>query len=107
MKSGRPRRYDLPWRTTASQSSSKLFDAQSGYESAVSYMAGAASGANLMLHAGGWDEAGLVLCLGKFIADAEQNLLIARYAEGVSFDHFDEALEVRGPYRARRAPLSP
>lgn len=87
------RRYGLPWRTTASQSSSKVFDAQSGYESAVAYMSGATAGANLMLHAGGWDEAGLVFCLGKMVADAEQNLLIAKYAAGVSFDHFDEALE--------------
>jgi trimethylamine--corrinoid protein Co-methyltransferase len=87
------RRYDLPWRTTASQSSSKVFDAQSGYESATSYMAGATARANLMMHAGGWDEAGLVFCLAKFIADAEQNLLIAKYARGVDFDHFDEALE--------------
>lgn len=87
------RRYGLPWRTTASQSSSKLFDAQSGYESAVAYMSGASAGANLMLHAGGWDEAGLVCCMAKFVADAEQNLLIAKYAQGISFDHFDEALE--------------
>lgn len=87
------RRYGLPWRTTASQASSKLFDAQSGYESATAMMSGATAGANLMMHAGGWDEAGLVCCMGKFVADAEQNLLIAKYAQGISFDHFDEALE--------------
>lgn len=87
------RRYGLPWRTTASQASSKQFDAQSGYESATAMMSGATAGANLMLHAGGWDEAGLVCCLGKFVADAEQNLLIAKYAQGIRFDHFDEALE--------------
>lgn len=90
------RRYNLPWRTTASQASSKLFDAQSGYESATAYMSGATAGANLMLHSGGWDEAGLVCCMGKFVADAEQNLLIAKYARGVSFDYFDEALEAVG-----------
>lgn len=87
------RRYGLPWRTTASQASSKLFDAQSGYESATAMMSGASAGANFMIHAGGWDEAGLVCCMGKFVADAEQNLLIAKYAQGVSFDNFDEALE--------------
>lgn len=87
------RRYGLPWRTTAAQASSKLFDAQSGYESATALMSGATAGANLMLHAGGWDEAGLVCCMGKFVADAEQNLLIAKYAQGVNFDNFDEALE--------------
>ncbi|MES0129252.1 trimethylamine methyltransferase family protein [Mesorhizobium sp. M0029] len=87
------RRYGLPWRTTASQSSAKTFDAQSGYESAIAYMSGASAGANLMMHAGGWDEAGLVCCMAKFVADAEQNLLIEKYARGISFEHFDDALE--------------
>lgn len=87
------RRYGLPWRTTASQSSAKTFDAQSGYESAVSYMSGGSACANLMMHAGGWDEAGLVCCMAKFVADAEQNLLMAKYAQGVSFEYFDDALE--------------
>lgn len=86
------RRYGLPWRTTASQASAKSFDAQSGYESAIAYMSGATAKANLMMHAGGWDEAGMVCCMAKFVADAEQNLLIAKYARGISFDHFDEAL---------------
>jgi len=90
------RRYGLPWRTTASQASSKLFDAQSGYESATAMMSGATAAANLMMHAGGWDEAGLVCCMAKFVADAEQNLLIAKYAQGVSFENFDEALEAVG-----------
>ena len=90
------RRYGLPWRTTASQASSKEFDAQSGYESAIAYMSGASACANLMLHAGGWDEAGLVCCMAKLVADAEQNLLIAKYAQGVSFEYFDEALEAIG-----------
>ncbi len=87
------RRYGLPWRTTASQSSAKTFDAQSGYEFAIAYMSGATACANLMMHAGGWDEAGLVCCMAKFVADAEQNLLMAKYAEGISFDYFEEALE--------------
>ena len=87
------RRYGVPWRTTASQSSAKTFDAQSGYESATSYMAGVTANANLMMHAGGWDEAGMVHCLAKLAADSEQNLMMAAYARGVSFDRLDEALE--------------
>jgi len=87
------RRYDIPWRTTASNSSSKSFDAQSGYESATSYMAGITANANLMLHAGGWDEAGMVHCLRKLVVDAEQNLLMAKYAAGVNFDLLDEGME--------------
>ncbi|RWE19688.1 MAG: trimethylamine methyltransferase [Mesorhizobium sp.] len=87
------RRYGVPWRTTASQSSAKIFDAQSGYESAVAYMSGASANANLMMHAGGWDEAGMVCCMAKFVADAEQNLLMEKYAKGISFECFEEALE--------------
>jgi len=87
------RKYNVPWRTTASQASSKCFDAQSGYESATSYMTAVTSNANFLLHAGGWDEAGMVHCLNKLIVDAEQNLLTAKFAAGVNFDRLDEALE--------------
>lgn len=86
------RRYGIPWRTTASQAAAKAFDAQSGYESATSYLTGVTANANFMLHAGGWDEAGMVHCLSKLVADSEQNLMMANYARGVSFDHFEEAL---------------
>ena len=85
------RRYRLPWRTTAAQASSKLFDAQSGYESAPGMMAGILAGANLMLHAGGWDEGGLVNCMAKFVVDAEQNELYHRLGRGIDFDTFDDA----------------
>ncbi len=87
------RKYRLPWRTTANHASSKSFDAQSGFEGAAAMMTGINAGANLMLHAGGWDEGGLVICYGKFIADDEQNQMMARYAGGISFDRFDEALQ--------------
>lgn len=87
------RRYNIPWRTTASQASSKTFDAQSGYESATSYMAALTSNANFLLHAGGWDEAGMVHCIAKLVADGEQNLLMAKYAAGVNFDRLDQAME--------------
>jgi trimethylamine--corrinoid protein Co-methyltransferase len=90
------RRYGVPWRTTANHASSKSFDAQSGYEGALSMMTGVNAGANLMLHAGGWDEGGLTICYGKFVADNEQNLLMARYAGGISMDRFDEALKAVG-----------
>lgn len=87
------RKYNVPWRTTASQASAKTFDAQSGYESATSYMAAITANANFLLHAGGWDEAGMVHCLNKLIADGEQNQLMAKYAAGVNFDRLDEAMD--------------
>jgi trimethylamine--corrinoid protein Co-methyltransferase len=87
------RRYGVPWRTSANHASSKSFDAQSGYEGATTLMTAMNAGANLMLHAGGWDEGGLAICYGKFIADDEQNLMMARYAGGISFDRFKDALK--------------
>jgi len=35
----------------------------------------------------------MVLCLGKLAVDAEQNLLMAKYAAGVNFDLLQEGLE--------------
>ena len=90
------RRYRLPWRTTTSQASAKVFDAQSGYESAPGFMTGILAGANLMLHAGGWDEAGLVNCYAKFVVDAEQCALYHRLGCGVSLERLDDALEAVG-----------
>lgn len=87
------RRYKIPWRTTASQASAKCFDAQSGYESATSYMMALTANANFLLHAGGWDEAGMVHCINKLVVDAEQNLLMAKYAAGVNFKRLEEAME--------------
>lgn len=86
------RRYGVPWRTSANHASSKSFDAQSGYEGATTLMTAFNAGANLMLHSGGWDEGGLTICYAKFIADDEQNQLMARYAGGISLDRFEDAL---------------
>lgn len=87
------RHYGLPWRTTAAQASSKVFDAQSGYESAMAMFTGITAGANLMLHAGGWDEGGLVTCYGKLVVEAEQCALYHRLAQGVSLDRLDDAMQ--------------
>jgi trimethylamine--corrinoid protein Co-methyltransferase len=91
------RKYGLPWRTTGAQASSKTFDAQSGYETAPGMMGGILAGANLMLHCGGWDEAGLAICYGKFVVDCEQNELYHRFGQGIDFEYFDEAFDaIRG-----------
>jgi trimethylamine--corrinoid protein Co-methyltransferase len=49
--------------------------------------------ANLLLHAAGWDEAGMVHCLNKLVADGEQNLLMAKYAAGVNFERLEEGMD--------------
>ncbi len=86
------RRYDLPWRSTTHAAGSKVFDAQSGYESASTGMAVLLSGANFMWHAAGWDEAGLAACFAKFVVDAEQCEMLYRLGQGPQFDDFDDAL---------------
>ncbi len=86
------RRYDLPWRSSSMPSGSKLFDAQSGYESAATAMSVLLAGANYMWHAAGWDEAGMVNDPAKFVVDAEQCAMLYRLARGPQFDDFDEAL---------------
>lgn len=86
------RRYDLPWRSSSMPSGSKLFDAQSGYESATTAMAVLMAGANYMWHAAGWDEAGMVNDPAKFVVDAEQCAMLYKLARGADFDDFDEAL---------------
>ena len=87
------RKYGVPWRTSANHASSKSFDAQSGYEGATTLMTAMNASANLLLHAGGWDEGGLAICYAKFVADEEQNQMVARYAGGISLERFEDALE--------------
>jgi trimethylamine---corrinoid protein Co-methyltransferase len=66
------RKYKLPWRAgggglTASQS----VDAQAAYESMNTMLPAFLAGANLVMHAAGWLESGLVACYEKFIVDIE------------------------------------
>ena len=87
------RRYDLPWRSTTLASGSKVFDAQSGYESATTAMAVLLAGTNYMWHSAGWDEAGMAASFAKFVVDAEQCAMLYKLAQGPDFSDFDEALE--------------
>jgi trimethylamine---corrinoid protein Co-methyltransferase len=66
------RRLGLPWRSgggglTASQS----VDAQAAYESLMTMMPAFLSGANVVMHAAGWLESGLVSCFEKYVVDIE------------------------------------
>lgn len=66
------RRLGLPWRSgggglTASQS----VDAQAAYESLMTMMSAFLSGANVIMHAAGWLESGLVSCFEKYVVDIE------------------------------------
>ncbi len=86
------RKYKLPWRTSGFHVGSKLNDAQAGYESNMLMHAAILSGANYIWHVAGWLEAGLCCGYSKFVTDCEQLVGWYKYAGGLSFDDFKEAM---------------
>jgi trimethylamine--corrinoid protein Co-methyltransferase len=86
------RRYNVPWRTSNLLGGSKIFDAQAGYESAMTMMAVLLAGANYIWHSAGWNEAGMHCSIAKFVADSEVCAMGYRMAEGIRWDDFEEGL---------------
>jgi len=86
------RKYRLPWRTSGFHVGSKLNDAQAGYEANMLMHAAILAGANYIWHAAGWLEAGLSCGYSKFATDCEQLVGWYKYAGGVPFDDFKEAM---------------
>jgi trimethylamine--corrinoid protein Co-methyltransferase len=86
------RRYNLPWRTSNLLGGAKIFDAQAGYESAMTMMAVLLSGANYLWHSAGWNEAGMHCSIAKFVVDSEVCAMGYRMAEGIRWDDFEEGL---------------
>ncbi len=84
--------YGIPWRTSNTLGGAKTFDAQAGYESAMTMNAVLMAGANYMWHSAGWNEAGMHCSVAKFIVDAEICEMGYRMAEGINWDDFDAAL---------------
>jgi trimethylamine---corrinoid protein Co-methyltransferase len=86
------RRYQLPWRTSGFHVGSKINDAQAGYEANMLMHAAILSGANYIWHVAGWLEAGLACGYSKFVTDVEQLEGWYRYAGGISFEDFQDAM---------------
>ena len=86
------RRYGLPWRTSGFHVGSKINDAQAGYEANMLMHAAMLSGANYIWHVAGWLEAGLACGYSKFVTDVEQLHGSYRYAGGLSFEDFSDAM---------------
>ena len=84
--------YDVPWRSSNTLGGAKTFDAQAGYESAMTMNAVLHAGCNYIWHSAGWNEAGMHCSVAKFVVDAEQCAMGYRMAEGIRWDDFDEAL---------------
>jgi trimethylamine--corrinoid protein Co-methyltransferase len=87
------RKYNLPWRTSGFHVGSKLNDAQAGYEANMLMHAAILSGANYIWHVAGWLEAGLCCGYSKFVTDCEQLVGWYKYAGGLSFDDFKDAMQ--------------
>ncbi|MEM7058527.1 MAG: trimethylamine methyltransferase family protein [Pseudomonadota bacterium] len=90
------RYYGVPWRTSNTLGGAKTFDAQAGYESAMTLNAVLMAGANYIWHSAGWNEAGMHCSIAKFIVDAEMCAMGYRMAEGIRWDDFDEAISAVG-----------
>jgi trimethylamine--corrinoid protein Co-methyltransferase len=86
------RSYGVPWRTSNTLGGAKTFDAQAGYESAMTMNAVLMAGANYVWHSAGWNEAGMHCSTAKFIVDAEMCAMGYRMAEGINWDDFDAAI---------------
>lgn len=84
--------YGIPWRTSTTLGGAKTFDAQAGYESAMTLNAVLMAGANYIWHSAGWNEAGMHCSMAKFIVDAEMCEMGYRMAQGIDWTDFDAAL---------------
>lgn len=85
--------YDVPWRTSNLLGGAKTFDAQAGYESAMTMNAVLHAGANYIWHSAGWNEAGMHCSVAKFVVDAEMCQMGYRLAQGVRWDDFDAGVQ--------------
>ena len=86
------RKYGLPLRSSGMIAASKQVDAQAAYESIQTMFPVFLAGTNYVMHACGWDEAGLAASFAKFMLDAEQIEMFYRFGQGPQFGDFEEAL---------------
>ena len=92
------RRYNVPYRSSNTNASNAP-DAQSAYESMMSLWAVVMGHANIVNHAAGWLEGGLVGSFEKLVIDVEMLQMMAVYLEGIRVDEdslaFDAVAEVQ------------
>ncbi|MBN2185963.1 MAG: trimethylamine methyltransferase family protein [Dehalococcoidia bacterium] len=92
--------YRLPFYATGGMTDSKVLDAQSGYESALTSLLCALAGANFIHDAAGLMEFALTTCYEKYVVDNEILGMVMRAVEGIEVNEdtlaFDLIKEV-GP----------
>ena len=75
--------YQLPFYATGGMTDSKVLDAQSGYESAMSNLLCALAGANFIHDAAGLMDFALTACYEKFVIDNEILGMVMRAVDGI------------------------
>ncbi len=78
--------YQLPFYATGGMTDSKVLDAQSGYESAITSLLCALAGANFIHDAAGLMEFALTMCYEKLVIDNEILGMVMRAVEGIRVD---------------------
>ena len=78
--------YKLPFYATGGMTDSKVLDAQSGYESALTSLLCALAGANSIHDAAGLMEFALTVCYEKFVIDNDILGMVMRAVEGIKVD---------------------
>jgi trimethylamine--corrinoid protein Co-methyltransferase len=86
------RRYKLPYRSS-NVNASNAVDAQAAYESEMSIWACAMSHCNVVYHATGWLEGGLVASFEKMILDAEMLQGMAEFLKPMTIDRDTVAID--------------
>jgi len=87
------RRLKVPCRSGGSLCASKVADAQAAYESAHTLLPTLLAGVNLVTHAAGWLEGGLVASYEKFVMDADQCAMMQMLAQGMDLSERGQALD--------------
>jgi len=75
--------YKLPFYATGGMTDSKILDAQSGYESALTSLLCALAGANFIHDAAGLMEFALTVCYEKYVIDNEILGMVMRAVDGI------------------------
>ncbi len=87
------RRLGVPFRCGGASTSSKLSDAQAGYESALYLNYSVLSGVNFLIHAAGSLELGLCISYEKFLLDCEMLDAVSRMMTGIDLSESAFAMD--------------
>jgi trimethylamine--corrinoid protein Co-methyltransferase len=93
------RYYRLPYRTSCTNAANSV-DAQAAYETVFSLWGAIMGGGNMIVHAAGWMERGLVASYEKFALDVDLLQMVEKFLEPIVVDDQSmafEAMQEAGP----------